>query len=205
MTSQTTGQSELGGAQARAECWEVVLANSTLTFSLRHIVISEIAGSFHNWGALLLVDAEDPSRSRLTGWVDLSSIDTGSPERDAQIRSPEFFNVRHFPVARFAGQMIALVDNQHFVARGPLELHGVVQPIELMVTVGPRSGDGDVARATYEVRGTIDRQAFGLHWNQDLDVGGVVVGDRIDIRAHVEAARVPEPRQFAQSVHRNRP
>jgi polyisoprenoid-binding protein YceI len=167
---------------------------------LRHIVMSEIAGCFHNWGALLLLDAEDPSRARLTGWVDLTSIDTGSPERDAQIRSSEFFNVVHFPVARFRSEMIAPVDGHRFVARGPLELHGVVQPIELTVTAGPRIEDGDVVRPTYEVHGTIDRQAFGLHWNQDLDVGGVVVGDRIDIRAHVEAVRVADPTHFAQSL-----
>lgn len=167
--------------------------------------MSEIGGCFHNWGALLLLDAEDPSRSRLTGWVDLTSIDTGSPERDAQIRSLEFFNVVHFPVAEFRSEMIAPLDAHRFVARGPLELHGVVQPIELAVTVGPRIEDGDVVRATYEVHGTIDRQAFGLHWNQDLDVGGVVVGDRIDIRAHVEAVRVGDRTRFAQSLHKNRP
>ncbi len=192
MTSHATGQSDFGVAEARTECWEVVRANSALTFSLRHIVVSEIGGSFRNWGARLELDGMGPSRSRLTGWVDLTSIDTGSPERDAQIRSAEFFNIAHFPVAEFRSEMIAPVDGHRFVARGSLELHGVVQPLELTVTAGPRIEDGDVVRATYEVQGTIDRQAFGLHWNQDLDVGGVVVGDRIDIRAHVEAVRVAE-------------
>ncbi len=192
MTSHATGQSDFGVAEARTESWEVVRANSALTFSLRHIVVSEISGSFNNWGARLELGGMDPSRSRLTGWVDLTSIDTGSPERDAQIRSSEFFNVAHFPVAEFRSELIAPLDGHRLVVRGPLELHGIVHPIELTVTPGPRIEDGDVVRATYEVHGTIDRQAFGLHWNQDLDVGGLVVGDRIDICARVEAVRVAE-------------
>jgi polyisoprenoid-binding protein YceI len=60
------------------------------------------------------------------------------------------------------------------------------------VTLGPVTRQGDVARASYEARGTIDRQAFVLHWNQDLDVGGVVVGDRVELRARVEAIRLPD-------------
>jgi polyisoprenoid-binding protein YceI len=173
------------------ESWEVTGADSALTFSLRHIVVREIIGHFRKWGALLVLDLDDVSRSRLTGWVDLASVDTGAPERDEHIRSPEFFNVAHFAVAEFRSDTIFPIAGQRFLVRGQLVLHGVAQPIELTVTPGLKIEEGNNARATYEVQATIDRQAFGLHWNQDLDAGGLVVGDRIEIQARVRAKRVP--------------
>jgi polyisoprenoid-binding protein YceI len=191
MTIQASGQFDGHASRARLESWEVTGADSALTFSLRHIVVREIIGHFRKWGALLVLDLDDVSRSWLTGWVDLASIDTGAPERDEHIRSPEFFNVSHVPVAEFRSNAIYPIDGQHVLVRGQLVLHGVEQPIDLTVTPGPTIGEGDSARATYEVQATIDRQAFGLHWNQDLDAGGLVVGDRIEIQARVRAKRVP--------------
>jgi len=191
MTIQAAGTFSGYGSTARLECWEVIGADSALTFSLRHLVVSEIAGHFRRWGALLVLDLDDVSRSRLTGWVDLTSIDTGAPERDDHIRSPEFFDVTRFPVAEFRSDRIIPIADQRYLVRGQLVLHGVARPIEMTVTPGPRTEDGNSARAAYDVRATIDRQSFGLHWNQDLDAGGVVVGDRIDVQARVQAIRVP--------------
>ena len=68
------------------------------------------------------------------------------------------------------------------------------------VTVGQETREGDVARATFEARGSINRQVFGLHWNQDLDVGGVVVGDRVELRAHVTAIRLPDGFEPAAAI-----
>src|SRR5581483_5304769 len=140
MTIQAAGQFEGYGSRARLECWEATGADSTLTFSLRHIVVSAIAGRFRKWGALLALDLDDVSRSRLTGWVDLTSVDTGAPERDEHIRSAEFFNVVHFPVAEFRSDAIFPIAGQRFLVRGQLVLHGVSQPIELTVTPGPTLG-----------------------------------------------------------------
>ena len=188
---QAAGQLDGHGSTTRLECWEVVGPNSALTFSLRHIVVSAITGRFRKWGALLVLDLEDVSRSRLTAWVDLKSIDTGSQERDEHIRSPEFFNVARFPVAEFRTDAIIPIAGRRFLARGQLSLHGVTRPIELTVTPGLKMQEADMVRADYEVHATIDRQEFGLHWNQDLDTGGVVVGDQIDLYARVKAVRVP--------------
>ena len=174
------------------ECWQVVGIESALTFALRHLVMSEIRGRFRRWGAMLVLDREDQSRALLKAWIDLASIDTGSVERDQHIRSAEFFDVGRFPFAEFRSEAIEALDEHRYVARGPLALHGKNRPIELIVTPGPKREDGGVTRAAYEVRATIDRQAFGLRWNQDLDGGGLVVGDRIDLHARIQAMRVPD-------------
>ena len=191
MTPETTRRVRTEIRSRARERWQVDPARSTLTFKLRHIVVQEIQGQFHRWGGSLAIDRDQPSRSEVEVWVDVASIDTGSQERDDHVRSPEFFDVGQFPRATFKSTSIKLSDERVRV-RGSLELRGISHPVELEVTIGPVTRDGDVARASYETQGSIDRQAFGLHWNQDLDVGGVVVGDRVDLRARVEAVRVPD-------------
>jgi len=182
-----------------AECWQVVRGASTLTFSLRHIVFQQISGHFRRWGGRLILDREEPSRSQVTAWIDLASIETGSQERDDHVRSEEFFDVARFPLAKFRSETIDASDLKRIVVSGGLQMHGVTRPIDLAVTPGPISQHGDLVRASYEGRAWIDRQSFGLHWNQDLDAGGFVVGDRVGISAHIAAVRVPMG--FQQSFH----
>jgi polyisoprenoid-binding protein YceI len=138
----------------------------------------------------LFVDRADPARSRVDVWIDLGSLDTGSEERDAHVRSPEFLDVGRFPPARFYSTAVEPADERIRV-RGNLHLHGVSHEIEIEVVPGPISVDaGGVARSVYTAHGVMNRQRFGLHWNQDLDVGGVVVGDRIEVSVRAELLRV---------------
>jgi len=123
--------------------------------------------------------------------VDVASVDTDAADRDDQLRSEEFFDTGQFPRARFNSTSIVRSD-ERFRISGVLELRGVSHPIELEVTTETDDRNGELSRASFDVHGTIDRQAFGLHWNQDLDVGGVVVGDQVQLQVHVEAIRVPE-------------
>ena len=192
MSAHVLGQLDSDAVRPSTECWQVVGIESALTFSLRHIVVSEIRGRFRRWGAILVLDREDRSRALLKAWIDLASIDTGSIERDQHIRSAEFFDVARFPFAEFRSDAITALDDRRFLARGTLGLHGESRPVELIVTPGPKREDAGITRASCEVRATIDRQAFGLRWNQDLDGGGLVVGDRIDLHARVQAMRVAD-------------
>jgi polyisoprenoid-binding protein YceI len=122
-------------------------------------------------------------------WVDLASIETGDAERDAHVRSDEFLDVTHFPRAQFRSADVRLEDEQ-IIVEGRLDLHGVVRDVELRASAGPvHMGADGRERSRYAARGTIDRQSFGLHWNQDLDVGGVVVGDEVEIVGDVELVR----------------
>ena len=165
-------------------------ANSTLTFTLRHIVVQEIQGQFHRWVAASRSIATSPSCRKWSIWVDLASIDTGSAERDDQVRSPEFLDVGRFPRATFKGTSVAPSDERIRVA-GALELHGIRHRVELEVTLGPVTQDGDVARASYSPR---EHRSAGLRAALEPGSrrGGVVVGDRVELRARVEAIRVPD-------------
>jgi len=188
-----THKSTHGTATARAglERWEIDPAGSSLEFTLRHLIIQEIRGVFHRWGGTVYIDRQQPMQSRVEVWIELGSIDTGSTERDDHVRSAEFLDVARFPRARFISTAVTIEDDQ-IRLRGRLDLHGVTQEIEIEVTAGDLSLDvNGVTRARYVAHGAINRQVYGLHWNQDLDVGGVVVGDRIELRARVETLQVP--------------
>lgn len=177
--------------QARGkERWEIDGSHSQLTFSLRHIVVSQIEGRFRSWGGEMMFDPDCLPRTQLQVWVDLGSIDTGSADRDAHVRSPEFLDTTRFPRAQFTSTDVALGRDREATVTGRLQLHGISRYVELNV-VAQRTwiDDHGLPRAIYRVTGALDRQAFGLHWNQDLDVGGIVVGDTVQIEARVEVVR----------------
>jgi polyisoprenoid-binding protein YceI len=163
------------------ERWEIHAPGSRLGFALRHLVIHEIRGEFRRWGGTLFLDRAQPWLSSIHVWVDLASIDTDSLERDAHITSAEFLDVARFPRAEFESSSLEPKDGR-LIVRGRLQLHGVTRDLDLAIDTSPR----DVAPGVYTVRAKVDRQAFGLHWNQDLDFGGVVVGDEVALAAEVD-------------------
>ena len=155
------------------------------------------------------LDPEHPDRSQVAIWIDLASVDTGSEERDAHLRSSEFFDVTRFPRAQFTSTDIALRADGEATVAGQLRLHGTTELVEIAVTETRSWIDDDGRmRAGYDMHGSIDRQAFGLHWNQDLDFGGVVVGDRVELTASIESrsatagsrADTPDPDTAAASA-----
>jgi polyisoprenoid-binding protein YceI len=175
------------------ELWEIDGAASRLDFSLRHIVIMEIIGRFGSWGGQMIFDPDDVDRSLVKVWIDAASIDTGSGERDEHLRSPEFLDVARFPRAEFTSTGVEIRREGHALLKGVLRLHGVSQNVELEVaTERTWVDESRRLRAAYRLRGHLDRQAFGLHWNQDLDVGGIVVGDDVEIEARVELVRTAD-------------
>jgi len=170
--------------------WEIDGDHSELRFSLRHIVVSTIDGRFHSWGGEMLFDPDDVPRTQIQVWVDVASIDTGSVERDAHVRSAEFMDAERFPRALFVSTDVAQGADGEATVTGRLQLHGTTRLVDVKVVAqGTWLDDRGRLRARYAVTGRIDRQVFGLHWNQDLDVGGIVVGDKVDIDARVEMVR----------------
>ncbi len=170
------------------ERWEIDSARSSLSFNLRHIVVQHIRGRFKRWGGTLFIDRQQPWLSSVYLWVELASVTTEDQERDAHVRSSEFLDVARFPRAEFKSANVEISDGQ-IVVEGILNLHGIAHDLELQAEVGETTTVEGRQRATYTARGIVDRQSFGLHWNQDLDVGGIVVGDEVEIVARVEAMR----------------
>jgi polyisoprenoid-binding protein YceI len=175
--------------QNARERWEVDETRSRLAFTLRHLILQEIHGEFEQCGGTLFLDRRQPSLSSVQLWVDLATLDTDSTERDDHARSEEFLDVAHFPRATFESTTVEIRESD-VVVNGRLDLHGVVRDIEVFIQPSTMPDDARPGRRqTFSARAKINRQSFGLHWNQDLDAGGFVLGDEIEIVAHIEILR----------------
>jgi len=125
--------------------------------------------------------------------IDVSSIDTGVADRDAHLKSPDFFDVAQYPELRFVGKRVESQSRNEIDLVGDLTIKGVTR--EAVLPVAPHGQTKDPwgnLRAAFTAKTTIDRQDFGLTWNQALETGGLVVGDRVDIEADIEAVKQVE-------------
>lgn len=162
-------------------------AHTHVGFCVRHMMIAKVRGRFSAFHGTLKV-GDEPGDSEVEVTVDLASVDTKDPQRDAHLRSADFFDVENFPTMAFRSTRILSVDGDCFRLDGDLTLHGVTRPIALDVMfdgVGTAADGGQ--RMGFSASGQIDREAFGLTWNQALETGGVLVGKliRIDIEAEL--------------------
>jgi polyisoprenoid-binding protein YceI len=179
--------------QAERVLWPAGPPESEMGFTLRHLVLSEIRGVVARWHATLRLDFDQPSRSFVEVVADAASLETGATERDNHIRSVEFLKTWSFPEIRFRSTNVRAGDGEgRFVITGDLTIRNVTH--EVTVTAERRGVAGRPpvgSRLLFTAHSIIDRQDFGLHWNQDLDRGGVVVSDKVDLQIRIEARRAP--------------
>jgi polyisoprenoid-binding protein YceI len=167
--------------------WALDRAHSSVSFSVRHLMVSKVRGQFGDFDAEIVTGA-DPLASTVSATVDLSSIDTGNADRDAHIRSADFFDVESHPTLSFRSTGIR-ADGDDFLVDGELTLHGVTRPVTLGLEVNGfqhASPFGDV-RAGFSATGEINRKDYGIEFNMPLEGGGVVVGDKVQITIEIEA------------------
>jgi polyisoprenoid-binding protein YceI len=185
----------VAGTAKEADFWWIDADSSSLEFSLRHIVVGQIRGRFTRWGGSVRLDAADVQKARVRVWVDLASVDTGDRERDDQVRSPEFFDVARFRRAVFTSTEVQLPEGRHPIVLGSLDLHGVKAEVLVEITDDlPWRSDPAAPMMSFAGRARLDRRHFSLRWNQDLDIGGVVVGDQVEVTARVELVRASAAR-----------
>jgi polyisoprenoid-binding protein YceI len=194
------------------ERWRIDPGHSTLKFSVGHSVLREIRGQFHCWGGLLLVDKADLKRSAVRIWVDMSSIDTGSTQRNEFILATELFDVRWEPALVFDSERVEVGGVGRGIVVGRLALHGFGTQIAVKVEAkAPRRDERGAWHVVYIAHASIDRGALGLRRNRHITdwLGEGVVGEVIEIAAHVDAVRddrpaadIPVPVAMARSTAR---
>jgi len=172
------------------EIWRVEPTRSEIKFTLRHLVLASITGRVRRWEGTMKIDPERPSRSSVEVVIDARSLDTGEPERDDHIRSVEFLNVQVHPEIRFSSSSVVPEGSTRYLIKGNLTIRTVTREVTLEVSEVERmTGDDGESRVSFRGHCTFDRQTFGLRWNQDLDTGGVVLGDKVDVDIKLEALR----------------
>ena len=177
----------------RTERWEIDSSHSSLHFSVRHLVIAKVRGTFTRWSGTVQIPDGDFSRATAAVTIDAASIDTGVADRDGHLKSPDFFDAGQYPELRFVAKSVRPKSATEFDLVGDLTIKGNTRQAVLSVEQHGQTKDpwGNV-RAAFTAKTSIDRRDFGLTWNQALETGGVMVGDRVEIEADVEAVKQVE-------------
>jgi polyisoprenoid-binding protein YceI len=176
--------------QTTTTTWAIDAAHTNVEFSVRHLMIATVKGRFAGVKGTLVSPEETARGGELDITIDAASIDTREPQRDAHLRSADFFDVERFPTLRYRSRQVIPSGENRFRVIGDLTIRDVTREVVLDVTShGTATDPWGGQRAGFEAAATIKRSEFGLTWNQALETGGVVVGDEIRINLDVELVR----------------
>ncbi|MBK6762139.1 MAG: YceI family protein [Micrococcales bacterium] len=170
--------------------WTIDPTHTRLGFVARHAMVTKVRGSFTDFAGSLTLDGANPTASSATVTIQMASVQSGTVDRDAHLKSADFFDVETYPAMSFASTGVKQTDGDEFVLLGDLTIKDVTRPVEIEVEL-----DGIVTdpfgntRAGFEGEAEISRRDFGLTWNVPLDAGGVLVSDKIKIQLDVSATK----------------
>lgn len=169
--------------------WTLDLAHSKVGFTVRHLMISKVRGQFNSFSAEVEVDPDNVANTKVRASIDANSIDTNNTDRDNHLRSPDFFNIEEYPTLEFESSAFRSKGDGKIEVDGQLTIRGETHPITLTgeqqgPAANPFSGQRTVG---FSLHGEIDRELYGLTWNQGLETGGVMVGKKVTIEIDAEA------------------
>jgi polyisoprenoid-binding protein YceI len=169
-----------------AGTWDIDTVHSEVGFSVRHMMVSKVRGKFGEFSGTL-VTGENPLDSSVSAEIATGSIDTGNPDRDAHVRSADFFAADEHPTMRYRSSGVR-EDNGGFILDGELTLKGVTKQVPLKLELGGFGPDPyGGTRAGFTASGEIRRSDFGVDFNAALETGGVVVADKVALELEIEA------------------
>jgi polyisoprenoid-binding protein YceI len=167
--------------------WAIDPVHSSVGFSVRHLVVSKVRGTFETFSGAVVV-AEDGTPS-VSAEIAIDSIHTGNEGRDAHVKAADFFDVEKYPTASFVSTGVK-ADGDDYVLDGDFTLKGVTKPVSLKLEfngVNPGMGHGEVAG--FEATVVLNRKDFGIDFDAPLETGGAVVGDKVTITLDIEALK----------------
>ncbi len=165
------------------------LSHSRVGFVVRHLMVSKVRGQFSQFEGTVVV-AEDPTQSKVEVSIDAASIDTRDETRDNHLRSADFFEADSNPKLTFASTAVRHVKGNDFEVDGDLTIHGTTKPVTLKVELeGVLTDPWGMSRAGFTASTEIDREDWGLTYNQALEAGGVVIGKKITIEIEAEVVK----------------
>jgi polyisoprenoid-binding protein YceI len=174
--------------------WTIDTTHSEIGFSVRHLMVSKVKGAFREFSGTF-VTAENPFDSSVEATVDLSSVDTGNADRDAHLRSADFFDTDNHTQLTYRSTGIRYDDEEGFVIDGELTLRGVTKhvPLQLEIHGFQQATPFGDTRTGFTATGEIDRRDFGVSFNMALEGGGVGLGNKVQVTLEVEAVLQPGP------------
>lgn len=177
---------------AQTKDWKIDAAHSEADFSIKHMAISTVHGTFRGVSGVIKYDPADVTKSGVEATIDMSSVDTGVAQRDNHLKSPDFFDVAKFPTMTFKSTSVTKAGDHYDVA-GDLTLHGVTKKVVLKLDEPGKEEpgmDGKSVHRGFSATTMINRKDFGLTWNGTLKSGDSVLGDDVKIELDVEAVQM---------------
>lgn len=177
---------------AQAKDWKIDAAHSEADFSIKHMAISTVHGTFRGVSGTIKYDPSDVVKSGVEASIDVASVDTGVAQRDTHLKSPDFFDVAKFPTMTFKSTSVTKAGD-HYDVTGDLTLHGVTKKVVLKLDEPGKEEtgmDGKSVHRGFTATTTVNRKDFGLTWNGTLKSGDSVLGDDVKIELDVEAVQI---------------
>lgn len=170
--------------------WSVDPSHSNVKFSVSHMVISEVEGSFNGFEGTLDAPGADFNNSAINFSVNVGSINTNSEQRDGHLKSADFFDVAKYPAMTFKSTSFKKTSGNNYKLEGNLTIKGVTKKVVFDVTYGGTVKDpyGNI-KAGFKAKGSIKRMEYGLTWSALTEAGGMVVGDEVSIMFNIELAK----------------
>jgi polyisoprenoid-binding protein YceI len=184
MSTSTTETTTLTGD------YEIDPSHSRLGFAAKHAMIATVRGEFKVYKGEVRLDQDDPAASFARIEIDAASVTTGNDDRDAHLKTPDFFDLANHPTMTFVSTKVEKVDDDEFVMVGDLTINGRSNPVEVTFELTGTSNDpwGNF-RAGFEGKTTVNRRDWGLEWNVALDKGGVLVSEKVKLEFDISAVK----------------
>ncbi len=167
--------------------WKIDSAHSEINFAVRHLMISNVRGSFQTFTGTVEFDPSNPAAASVQVEISAESINTREPQRDAHLRSPDFLNITEFPTLTFQSHSIEILSETRGLIHGNLTIRGTTRPVTLETEFnGIVKSPFGSTNAGFSATTTINRKDWGLTWNVALETGGWLVGEEIKITIELE-------------------
>ena len=184
------GQATAQQTQSATGTWVIDPVHSFAEFAVKHMMVATAKGRFTTFEGTLQLDPTHPERSSAVVTIDIASIDTGNAQRDAHLRTDDFFLAEQHPTATFRSTRVARVDDDRARVYGDLTIRGVTKEIALDVEFEGQGKDAyGKERAGFTATTAFDRLDYGTKWNPALETGGFVVSNRVKLTLHIAAVR----------------
>ena len=183
-----TNTATLAQPQTATTTWNIDPAHTTAEFKVKHMMIANVKGQFSRVTGVVTLDESDLANSRVEATIAAASIETRDGQRDAHLKSADFFDVEKFPTLHFKSTSISIVRDGELSVEGDLTIHGVTRNVSFAVE-GPTPPTKDPwgnTRVAISASTKINRKDFGLTWNAALETGGILVGEEVTINLDAE-------------------
>ncbi|HVG61368.1 MAG TPA: YceI family protein [Hyalangium sp.] len=173
--------------------WNIDTTHSAIHFTARHMVIAKVRGSFRRYSGTVSLDEQDLTASSVSVRIDAASIDTGVEQRDNHLRSADFFDVEKFPAITFQSTKVEKSSGTGLRVTGNLTMRDVTREVVLEAEqLGIGKDPWGNVKVAFEAKTSVDRRDFGLKWNQALETGGVLVGEKVEISLEIQAVKAQQ-------------